>query len=93
MGAAYSGDTEEVVLILEMPCDIDAQDDHGNTALMYAAMEGHTEAVRRLVEQGANLELQSGSRRYTALMYAVRGGHTRTVQAFARRLWTLHPPL
>ncbi len=81
MGAAYNGDAEEIVRILSMPCDIDAQDDHGVTALMYAAMDGHTDAVRRLIENGADLEIQSFSRHFTALMYAVRGGHTSTVQA------------
>jgi ankyrin repeat protein len=81
MGAAYNGDAEEVVHILCMPCDVDAQDDHGVTALMYASREGHTEPVRRLIEHQADLELQPFSRRYTALMYAVRGGHTFTVQA------------
>lgn len=81
MGAAYSDDAEEVVRILSMPCDIDAQDDHGVTALMYAAMKAHTEVVQRLIEHKADLEVQSLSRRYTALMYAVRGGHTSTVQA------------
>jgi ankyrin repeat protein len=80
MGAAYNGDAEEVVRILTMSCDIDAQDDHGISALMYAAMEGHAGVVHRLIEHGANLEFQSASRRYTALMYAARGGHTSTVQ-------------
>jgi ankyrin repeat protein len=81
MGAAYHGDAEEIVRILSMPCDIDAQDDHGVTVLMYAAIKGHNEAVRRLIEHRADLELQSFSRRYTALMYAVREGHVATVQA------------
>ena len=81
MGAAYYGDAEEIALILALPCDIDAQDHHGFTALMFAAMMGHTEAVQCLIEHGAALELLSPSDRYTALMHAVRGGHTATVKA------------
>jgi ankyrin repeat protein len=57
MAAAYNGDADEVARILTMPCDIDAQDSHGLTALMYGAMEGHTEAIQRLVQRQADLEL------------------------------------
>ena len=37
MAAAHHGDAEEAATILSMPCDINAQDDHGLTALMCAA--------------------------------------------------------
>src|SRR5687768_18595655 len=80
MGAAYHGDAKEVRHILSLPCDIDAQDSHGMTALMYAALGGHSEVAKCLAEHGADLELQS-RQRYTALMYAVRGGHVATAQA------------
>jgi ankyrin repeat protein len=83
MGAAYNGDAEEVARILSMPCDIDAQDVHGMTALMYAALRGHTASVKVLIEHKASLELQS-SQRFTALMYAVRNNHLDTVQALLR---------
>jgi ankyrin repeat protein len=79
MAAAYNGDSDEVVRLLESPADIDAQDQYGVTALMYAAMKGCDEVVRQLVEHKANLELQS-AQRYTALMYAVRDGHTKSAQ-------------
>src|SRR5579859_5978660 len=80
MGAAYNGDAEEVARILSMPCDVNAQDSHGLTALMYGAMKGHADAIKELIQHGADLEIQS-AQRYTALMYAARGGHTSTVQA------------
>ena len=73
----------EVVCLLTMPCDVDAQDFHGMTALMFAAMEGHAEVVRRLIDHEADLEIQS-AQRWTALMYAVRGGHMQAVQALLR---------
>ena len=80
MSAAYNGDAEEVARILAMPCDINAQDLHGLTALMYGAIRGHVEAVKELIQHGTDLEIQS-AQRYTALMYGARGGHTATVQA------------
>lgn len=79
MAAAYNGDAEDIVRILAMPCDVDAQDSHGITALMYGAMKGHTEAVQQLIDHRAALEIQS-AQRYTALMYAARGGHAATAQ-------------
>lgn len=79
MAAAYNGDSDEVVRLLESPADIDAQDQYGASALMYAAMKGRDDVLRQLVEHEANLELQS-AQRYTALMYAVRDGHTKCVQ-------------
>jgi len=45
MGAAFNGDAEAVARILAMPCDVDAQDSHGVSSLMYAAMQGHTDVV------------------------------------------------
>jgi len=47
----------KIARLLSMPCDIDAQDKHGTTALMYAAMKGHRDAVRRLIEHKADLEI------------------------------------
>ena len=83
MSAAYNDDADEVARLLALPGDIDAQDTHGVTALMYAAMRGHTQVVQCLVDHRAGLELES-AQRYTALMYAVRGGHAETVQALLR---------
>lgn len=79
MAAAYNGDLEELLAILSMPCDVDAQDSHGLTALMYAATKGHAEIVQQIITAGADLELQS-KQRYTALMYAVRAESLATVK-------------
>ncbi|RAP32726.1 hypothetical protein DID80_08525, partial [Candidatus Marinamargulisbacteria bacterium SCGC AAA071-K20] len=53
---------------------------NGNTALISAAFWGKTEAVRALVQAGANLESRDrwGS---TALMLAALKGHTEAVRA------------
>lgn len=79
MAAAYNGDSDLVARLLESPMDIDAQDQYGVTALMYAAMKGRDDVIRELVAHQANLELQS-AQRYSALMYAARDGHTKSAQ-------------
>jgi ankyrin repeat protein len=83
MAAAYNGDVDEVIHLLELPSDINAQDFHGLSALMYAAIKGYVEVARTLIEHNAHLELQS-SQRYTALMYAVRNGNVETVQTLLK---------
>jgi ankyrin repeat protein len=53
----------------------------GQTALMWAAAEGHTAVVRALIEAGADLNarLDSG---FTPFFFAVRGGHLAAVREF-----------
>ena len=48
--------------------------DHGVTAMMAAARDGHTDVVKLLLEKGANVHAQD-SDGWTALMYAAEGGH------------------
>jgi uncharacterized protein len=49
---------------------IDDKDDGGNTQLMRAALDGHTEAVKDLLRKGADVNAQNLEGR-TALMFAV----------------------
>lgn len=79
MAAAFNGDVEETERILLCPVDIDAQDNHGVSALMYAAMKGHEAVVERLVSRGARVDIQS-AQAYTALMYGVRANSVETVR-------------
>ena len=46
----------------------------GNTALIWAAMEGHVSCVEVLVQAGANLNTQNNYRE-TALIFAAKNGH------------------
>src|SRR6266576_1747816 len=55
----------------------------GQTALMWAAAEGHTAVVRALIDAGAdiNATLDSG---FKAFFFAVREGHLDVVRAFLK---------
>ena len=53
------------------------------TALMWAASEGHTEVVELLIAAGANLHAQLASG-FNAWLFAVRAGRTETVRALLK---------
>ena len=55
----------------------------GQTALMWAASEGHTEVVRRLIAAGADPLVRSTAG-YSALMFAIREGQGETVNALLK---------
>lgn len=64
--AARDGDTTRLEQALSAGTDINARDEDGYTALMWAARRGHLSAVRLLSEKGADLQLRtpSGSSAY-----------------------------
>jgi ankyrin repeat protein len=47
----------------------------GTTALLYAARDGAMEAVRALVESGADVNLSSGSEKISPMVMAISNGH------------------
>ena len=55
-------------------------DKSGRTALHWAAISGHTDIVRFLLEKGANVLAETGSK-MNALHGAVEGGRVETVRA------------
>jgi len=59
--------------------DVDARDNLGQTALMRAASEGHTDTVLTLLEAGANVNAKT-DHGMTALLNAVGEGQTETVR-------------
>ena len=66
----------------EIPQDVlDSQDKFGETAINYAAMNGHTALVQRLLDLGANPDIQSYYIKNYALTYAIEGHHTEIVEA------------
>ena len=53
--------------------------EHGHTALMRAALDGNTEKVKELIQQGANINQRDDIGR-TALMFAVINSHYETMR-------------
>ena len=77
--AAYSGRTDLLPLLISNSTDInDQKNKAGVSPLTVAAEEGQFEAVKRLIELGADLEAaeQNG---YTALTRALWRGHSAVV--------------
>jgi ankyrin repeat protein len=57
--AAYHGDVVELRRLVAAGVNVDAQDAHGHTALIWAAGAGHAEAIKTLVQLGANKEAKN----------------------------------
>jgi ankyrin repeat protein len=53
MQAAFSGNPDTVHALLAAGADVNAKDRDGWTALMFAAVKGHTDIVRVLRQAGA----------------------------------------
>ena len=75
MAAARTGHVDAIKALLARGAAVNAHETWRNqTALMWAAVEGHPDAVAELVRTGADVKLRSIGG-FTALMFAVRGGH------------------
>ena len=74
MIAARAGRVDVIQRLVAHEADVTVKDGvRDQTALMWAAAEGHPEAVRVLARAGADLEARS-STEMTALMFAIRAG-------------------
>ncbi len=68
--------TPDVVrMLVEAFADVDAYDKNHLTALMLAAMMGHTDVVKVLIDAGADVNMK-GDGGYTALMDALGRGRS-----------------
>ena len=78
---ARDGDQETIQTFITNGINIEAADadSDGETALMHASSQGHTDIVKLLLANGADIET-ADENGYTALMMASLPGHTETVE-------------
>jgi uncharacterized protein len=80
MTAARVGSLASVKSLLARGAAVDAKDERrGQTALMWAAAEGHADVVQTLIELGSDFRLRLSSG-FTPLLFAVREGHRDVVR-------------
>jgi len=78
--AATDGNTDLLLLILKSGgVDLNATDWDGGTALHCAALQGHSDAVRTLIDFGANVHLMDNGG-MTALHCAANYGHCDVIE-------------
>ena len=84
MTAARVGSLAAVKSLLARGATVDARDERrGQTALMWAAAEGHADVVQTLIELGADARLRLSSG-FTPLLFAVREGHSSVVRVLLK---------
>ena len=71
-----------VQLLVEEGADVDVVDASGGTALLHAAIHGHTESARILIDGGADVNVRMGGS--TALGFALQHQHTELVTLLLR---------
>ncbi len=72
MTASRNGNLPLIDALLKNRANHTIRNRHGETALMYASLQGHLAVVKRLLELGGPQENRDG---WTALQYAVFSGH------------------
>jgi len=84
MTAARVGTLASVKALLARGATVDHKDDkHGQTALMWAAAEGHAPVVQMLIEVGADFKARLASG-MTPLLFAVREGRADAVRVLLK---------
>lgn len=69
--------SQETVINIHKPTDVNYQTETGLTALIAASQNGHNPIIQILINHGANINHQDKDGK-TALDYAIEGNHTQT---------------
>ncbi len=77
--AATGGHVPVIEYLLDNSAYIDAESPNGTTPLMMAAMYGSPEAVKHLIQAGADLQIKNGAN-MTALDFAQRGNRPNNIE-------------
>ena len=83
LDAAFKGETEKVIQLLNEGVNIEAKASDEGTPLMYAALKGHKDTVKTLIEKGAKPNARDRNR-CTALMEAASGGYVEVVKVLLK---------
>ncbi|KAL5331401.1 hypothetical protein ACEPPN_000931 [Leptodophora sp. 'Broadleaf-Isolate-01'] len=65
---------------IDLEDKVDSTDSYGRTPLHWAAMNGHIEVVKQLLEKGANVAVANSSGGWTPLHQATWNGHVEVVK-------------
>ena len=79
--AARRGDVVELERLLEQGADVNSARGDGMTALHFAAQQGYVEAVRILLQAGADVAAGTRIGHFTPLHLASRGGHVAVAES------------
>ena len=83
MVAAKAGRSNSRAVSLRHGADVDARNDNGGTALMFAAIPAHVATIALLIDHGADVNAV-GQFNWTALMVAASKGHGDAVRLLLR---------
>ena len=93
MTAARVGKLASVKALIARGAAIDAKDEkHGQTALMWAAAEGHAPVVEMLIEMGADYKARLASG-MTPMLFAVREGRSDVVHVLLKAGANVNEPV
>src|SRR5947207_14210944 len=84
MTAARTGKVGAVKALLSRRAVVDAKERRGQTALMWAAADGHAAVVELLLKAGADFRTPLPDSGFTPLFFAVREGRTEVVRALLK---------
>jgi ankyrin repeat protein len=84
MTAARTGKIGPVKALLARGVKVDAKEKRGQTAVMWAAAEGHAEVVELLFKAGADFRTPLPDSGFTPLFFAAREGRSEAVRALLK---------